>query len=97
MSALAKQRRSATAWRSSPRCGSSPAPARADPSRGTIPRAPSERPAPRDDTPSVTLCTVEGGGQQWPGTTEPFPLMGHATQAVDATEAAVTFFREHGL
>ncbi|MBX3234050.1 MAG: hypothetical protein KIT84_32930 [Labilithrix sp.] len=45
----------------------------------------------------VTLCTVKGGGHQWPGTLDPFPVMGHATKDIDATEAAVKFFREHGL
>ncbi len=47
----------------------------------------------------VTLCTVEGGGHQWPGG-DSFLLratMGHSTDDIDATAAAVTFFRQQGL
>lgn len=47
----------------------------------------------------MTLCTVEGGGHQWPGG-DSFLLratMGHSTDDIDATAAAVTFFRQQGL
>lgn len=45
----------------------------------------------------VTLCTVTGGGHQWPGALKPFPVMGHSSNDIDATDAAITFFRDHGL
>lgn len=46
---------------------------------------------------SVTLCTVTNGGHQWPGSLKPLPVMGRLSTDVDATEAAVSFFRENGL
>lgn len=47
----------------------------------------------------VTLCTVEGGGHQWPGSDSLLLLatMGHMTKDIDATAAAVAFFHEQGL
>ncbi|MBX3221577.1 MAG: dienelactone hydrolase family protein [Labilithrix sp.] len=45
---------------------------------------------------SVGLCTVAGGGHQWPGASS-LPAMGHVTKDLDATAAAVELFRTHGL
>lgn len=42
-------------------------------------------------TASVTLCTIQGGGHQWPGSVG-IPGLGDTTQDIDATEAAVKFF-----
>jgi polyhydroxybutyrate depolymerase len=47
------------------------------------------------DEATVALCTVTGGGHQWPPTG--LPTMGHATKDIDATRAAIEFFRAHGL
>jgi polyhydroxybutyrate depolymerase len=48
------------------------------------------------DQATVALCTVNGGGHQWPGA-DPLPAMGHLTKDIDATEAAIELFRAHGL
>ncbi len=48
------------------------------------------------DGASVGLCTVTGGGHQWPGGL-PMPAMGHRTMNLDATAAAIDFFKQHGL
>ncbi len=45
---------------------------------------------------SVALCTVTGGGHQWPGSTS-LPAMGHLTMDIDATVAAIDLFKAHGL
>jgi polyhydroxybutyrate depolymerase len=48
------------------------------------------------DGATVGLCTVTGGGHQWPG--GPWvPGLGTSTEDLDATAAAVALFREHGL
>jgi polyhydroxybutyrate depolymerase len=44
----------------------------------------------------VTLCTVQGGGHQWPGGMD-LPAMGELSNDIDATEAVVAFFRRYGL
>ncbi len=44
----------------------------------------------------VTLCSVAGGGHQWPGG-PPLPAMGHLTKDVDATAMAIEFFEKHGI
>lgn len=48
------------------------------------------------DGKSVSLCTVAGGGHQWPGATS-LPAMGHVTSDLDATAAAIELFRANGL
>lgn len=48
------------------------------------------------DDATVGLCTVTGGGHQWPGASA-LPAMGHVTKDLDATAAAVAHFRAHGL
>ena len=45
---------------------------------------------------SVGLCTVTGGGHQWPGP-KSLPAMGHLTKDIHATQAAIDLFRRHGL
>ncbi|MCA9590836.1 MAG: hydrolase [Myxococcales bacterium] len=42
----------------------------------------------------VGLCTVEGGGHQWPGS-KPLPAMGPQTQDADATALIVDFLLSH--
>jgi polyhydroxybutyrate depolymerase len=42
----------------------------------------------------VILCTVEGGGHEWPGGGEVFYL-GHTTADLDATESILDFFLAH--
>lgn len=44
----------------------------------------------------VELCTVDGGGHNWPGG-EPIPLMGEMTEDISATDAMWTFFQAHPL
>ena len=48
------------------------------------------------DQATVALCTVRGGGHQWPGA-DSLPAMGHLTKDIDATEAAIEHFRAYGL
>jgi len=47
------------------------------------------------DGASVELCTIEGGGHQWPGGTT-IPFLGHNTADIDATAAMWEFFQAHG-
>lgn len=42
----------------------------------------------------VVMCTVDGGGHQWPGGVA-IPLLGKTTQAMSATDAAWEFFAAH--
>ncbi|MBX3162046.1 MAG: hypothetical protein KF773_39150 [Deltaproteobacteria bacterium] len=42
----------------------------------------------------VTLCTVDGGGHQWPGG-EALPLLGKKSDAIIATDALWAFFVAH--
>jgi polyhydroxybutyrate depolymerase len=44
----------------------------------------------------VTLCTVEGGGHNWPGGT-PVPELGFTTQDLNASQAMLEFFLAHPL
>jgi polyhydroxybutyrate depolymerase len=44
---------------------------------------------------SVELCTIDGGGHQWPGGTT-IPGLGNNTGDIDATDAMWTFFEAHG-
>lgn len=44
----------------------------------------------------VTLCTIAGGGHQWPGGTA-IPGLGKASQDLRATDAMWTFFAAHPL
>ena len=55
---------------------------------------------------TVTLCTIEGMGHQWPGHTIPSMILGippwlrrlgHGTDDVDATTMMVSFFLEHSI
>ena len=48
------------------------------------------------DNATVKLCTVDGGGHQWPGGTS-IPLLGPNTTAISASEMMWTFFTEHTL
>lgn len=48
------------------------------------------------DAAIVTLCTVDGGGHQWPSGPV-LPAMGHRTTDIDATAAAIAFFGRYGL
>lgn len=50
------------------------------------------------DDATVVLYTVEGGGHAWPGG-KPLPkwLVGHTSNAIDATNRMWAFFREHPL
>jgi polyhydroxybutyrate depolymerase len=43
---------------------------------------------------AVELCTVHGGGHQWPGGND-LPLLGHNTDDVDATARIWSFFAAH--
>jgi polyhydroxybutyrate depolymerase len=40
---------------------------------------------------AAELCTIEGGGHQWPGG-RGIPLLGHTTQDISASEASWAFF-----
>jgi polyhydroxybutyrate depolymerase len=42
----------------------------------------------------VRLCTVAGGGHQWPGGTT-IPFFGHNTDVINATEMMWEFFTDH--
>lgn len=42
----------------------------------------------------VTMCTVQGGGHQWPGGTT-IPFLGNNTNDLNATDALWTFFQAH--
>lgn len=44
----------------------------------------------------VTLCTIEGGGHQWPGGT-PIPMLGETTTDIIADDAMWDFFQRHPL
>ncbi|HEY4224147.1 MAG TPA: hypothetical protein VGO62_22485, partial [Myxococcota bacterium] len=44
----------------------------------------------------VELCTIHGGGHQWPGGND-LPLLGHNTTDISATEYMLTFFGAHPL
>jgi len=44
----------------------------------------------------VRLCTIEGGGHQWPGGWT-VPLLGNNTDDIDASEAIWSFFDAHPL
>jgi polyhydroxybutyrate depolymerase len=43
----------------------------------------------------VALCTIEGGGHQWPGGTT-IPFLGDNTDDIDATDAMWELFEAHG-
>ncbi len=43
---------------------------------------------------SVELCTIDGGGHQWPGGTT-IPFLGNNTNDIHATDAMWTFFQAH--
>jgi polyhydroxybutyrate depolymerase len=43
---------------------------------------------------AVELCTIEGGGHQWPGGGE-IDCLGHLSQDIDATDAIGDFFAAH--
>jgi polyhydroxybutyrate depolymerase len=45
---------------------------------------------------AVRLCTVDGGGHQWPGGTSAGPA-GKLTQDIEASEEMFTFFSAHPL
>jgi polyhydroxybutyrate depolymerase len=47
-----------------------------------------------DDDADVRLCTIEGGGHQWPGGVTA-PGFGHNTNAIDATQMMWEFFSAH--
>ena len=47
-----------------------------------------------DEGASVRLCTVDGGGHQWPGGSE-LPFLGPKTDDISATDAALEFFAAH--
>ncbi|MEZ4307243.1 MAG: PHB depolymerase family esterase [Polyangiaceae bacterium] len=49
-----------------------------------------------DDGVEVILCTVDGGGHQWPGGGS-FPGGGKTTQDLDATDAMLDFFEKHPM
>lgn len=42
----------------------------------------------------VELCTIDGGGHQWPGG-QTIPFLGHNTDDIDATDAMWAFFQAH--
>ena len=44
---------------------------------------------------NVTLCTIDGGGHQWPGGTSSGVLNGKVSNDLDATAALWTFFAAH--
>jgi polyhydroxybutyrate depolymerase len=44
----------------------------------------------------VSLCTIDGGGHQWPGG-DPFPGGGHTSTDLIATDAIWTFFVAHPM
>jgi polyhydroxybutyrate depolymerase len=53
---------------------------------------------------TVELCTVDGGGHNWPGAIDLFALdpityfwAGHTTQDIDASRAIWKFFAEHSM
>ena len=48
------------------------------------------------DGASVQLCTIAGGGHQWPGGFT-VPFLGYNTDDISATEAMWDFFRMHSL
>jgi polyhydroxybutyrate depolymerase len=45
----------------------------------------------------VELCTVDGGGHQWPGSSIVVPGLGNGTTDVDATARIVDFFLAHPM
>ncbi len=44
----------------------------------------------------VALCTISGGGHQWPGG-ESIPLLGHNTSDISATQHILDFFGAHPM
>ena len=46
------------------------------------------------DDASAELCTIDGGGHQWPGGND-LPFLGHNTDDVDATARIWAFFAAH--
>ncbi len=42
----------------------------------------------------VVLCTIQGGGHQWPGG-ETLPFLGKKSTDINATDALWTFFVAH--
>lgn len=44
----------------------------------------------------VVLCTIQGGGHQWPGG-DTLPFLGKKSDNLDATDALWTFFVAHPL
>jgi polyhydroxybutyrate depolymerase len=56
------------------------------------------------DDATTELCTVDGGGHNWPGAIDLFALdpvtywwAGHTTQDIDATREIWKFFAEHQM
>lgn len=45
-------------------------------------------------TRATELCTIEGGGHQWPGGQD-IPFLGHNTDDISASEAMWAFFEAH--
>ncbi len=45
----------------------------------------------------VVLCTISGGGHQWPGGTDPTAGVGKQTQDINASSAMVDFFLAHPM
>lgn len=50
-----------------------------------------------DDGAAVRLCTVDGGGHQWPGGESASGLAGKLTQDIIASEEMFKFFAEHPM
>ncbi|MEW5852808.1 MAG: PHB depolymerase family esterase [Myxococcota bacterium] len=48
------------------------------------------------DNAVVELCTIDGGGHQWPGGNS-IPLLGHTTEDISATDYLLDFFEAHPL
>jgi polyhydroxybutyrate depolymerase len=48
------------------------------------------------DSSEVSLCTITGGGHQWPGG-NPFPGGGNTSTDLIATDAIWTFFVAHPM
>jgi polyhydroxybutyrate depolymerase len=45
---------------------------------------------------TVTLCTIDNGGHEWPGGL-PVPPLGYTTTNISATDAMWDFFRDHPM
>jgi polyhydroxybutyrate depolymerase len=46
---------------------------------------------------AVELCTINGGGHQWPGGTDPTAGVGYQTHDIDASSTLIDFFMAHPM